>query len=32
MWKDFLKARDDGLVRNVGVSNLCVHLICPNID
>jgi 2,5-diketo-D-gluconate reductase A len=27
MWKDFLKARDDGLVRSVGVSNLCVQFL-----
>jgi diketogulonate reductase-like aldo/keto reductase len=29
MWKDFLKARDDGLVRSVGVSNLCVQFFSP---
>ena len=25
MWKDFLKARDEGLVKSVGVSNLYVE-------
>lgn len=26
MWKEFLKVRDEGLVKSVGVSNLCVML------
>jgi aryl-alcohol dehydrogenase-like predicted oxidoreductase len=31
MWKDFLKARDDGWVRSVGVSNLCVRFLYQDL-
>lgn len=32
MWKDFLKARDEGLVENVGVSNFAVRHLQQIVD